>query len=259
MNNYKNQNITEIVMNFSKDLIEKVDGLVKMIILFGSYARNENNEKSDIDLLIIVDDVNPDYKNTMVSFYYDNLNKILSSKEEYKKLHVTTITLSIFYDGILKGDPLILNILRIGEPIIDPAGFFSAFKELLKAGKIKHTEESILELKNKYKIENDYIYLNLFKTLESIYLSALYLSQYILIRNKIEEIEPEKIYSSLKRLFKNKKIDQKYAEVFKELYKYVKESSKDIKLLKFDKVIELYNKYKELEKILLKLDINSKK
>jgi len=44
-------------LNFSKDLIEKVDGLVKSIVLFGSYAENKETEKSDIDLLIIIDDI----------------------------------------------------------------------------------------------------------------------------------------------------------------------------------------------------------
>lgn len=247
------EDVSNIILNFSKDLIEKVDGLIKFIVLFGSYARNENKEDSDIDLLIVVDDVNPEFKNTSISFYYDNLNEILKSKEEYKKLHITTLTLSVFYDGVLKGDPLIINTLRVGIPIIDTLGFFKSLQELLKLGKIKNTEEAVLELKNKYNIEKNLIMVNLYKTLESIYLSILYLSQYLLLKNNIDTIEPEKIYEELKKILKDNGISNKEADTFKELYEYVKSCAKNSSLLDFEKVLDLYYKSEDLEKILLNI------
>ncbi|AMD29771.1 hypothetical protein Nps_01575 [Candidatus Nanopusillus acidilobi] len=104
-------NSNDIILNFSKDLIEKVDGLVKSIVLFGSYAENKENEKSDIDLLIIVDDIYAQDLNITVPFYFDNLNKLLAD-EKYKKIHVTTLTLSKFWEMILNGDPLVFGYIK---------------------------------------------------------------------------------------------------------------------------------------------------
>ena len=51
------QNIDAI----KKDVMDSVSGLygnhLKKIILFGSYARNDSNEESDIDFLVITDNV----------------------------------------------------------------------------------------------------------------------------------------------------------------------------------------------------------
>ena len=71
--------IFNILIDFSKELIDKVDGLVKAIVLFGSYSQNKENEKSDIDILIVVDDIYAKDLNITVPFYFDNLNKILAN------------------------------------------------------------------------------------------------------------------------------------------------------------------------------------
>ena len=43
----------------------------------------------------------------------------------------------------MRGDPIILNILRHGEAMVDVAGFFNPIKHLLIQGKIKATPEAI--------------------------------------------------------------------------------------------------------------------
>lgn len=238
------ENITEIIFNFSKDLLEKVDGLVKFIVLFGSTARKENKEDSDIDILIVIDDITPEYKLTDISFYNENLRKILSSKEEYKKIHPITIPLSTFYEGILKGDPLIINAIRIGFPIIDPSGFFSTLKELLKLGKIKYTEEAIEELKRKNKLLEDSFNASLFKFLENIYLATLYIAQYYLSKNGSENLEPENIPEELKKL----KVNEKAIDYFKKLYEYIKKCSRNLEIIDINKVFEFYEGYYEFKK-----------
>lgn len=155
-------NFNDIILNFSKDLIEKVDGLVKSIVLFGSYAENKENEKSDIDLLIIVDDIYAQDLNITVPFYFDNLNKLLAD-EKYKKIHVTTLTLSKFWEMILNGDPLVLDILRKGEPIIDPAGIFGSLKKMLENGLIKTSPEYLEIMKKRAEEGINYANLMLIK------------------------------------------------------------------------------------------------
>jgi len=185
-------NFNDIILNFSKDLIEKVDGLVKSIVLFGSYAENKESEKSDIDLLIIIDDIYAKDLNITVPFYFDNLNKLLAD-EKYKKIHVTTLTLSKFWEMILNGDPLVLDILRKGEPIIDPAGIFGSLKKMLENGLIKTSPEYLEIMKKRAEEGINYANLMLIKAFESLYNSVVTISQYYLIKNNINIYSPEDI------------------------------------------------------------------
>jgi len=197
-------NFNDIILNFSKDLIEKVDGLVKSIVLFGSYAENKENEKSDIDLLIIIDDVYAQDLNITVPFYFDNLNKLLAD-EKYKKIHVTTLTLSKFWEMILNGDPLVLDILRKGEPMIDPAGIFGSLKKMLENGLIKTSPEYLEIMKKRAEEGINYANLMLIKAFESLYNSVITISQYYLIKNNINVYSPEDILNKFEELKKKKK------------------------------------------------------
>ena len=241
-------NFNDVILNFSKDLIEKVDGLVKSIVLFGSYVENKENEKSDIDLLIIIDDVYAKDLNITVPFYFDNLNKILAD-EKYKKIHVTTLTLSKFWEMILNGDPLVLDILRKGEPIIDPAGIFGSLKKMLENGLIKTSPEYLEIMKKRAEEGVNYANLMLIKAFESLYNSVVTISQYYLIKNNINIYSPEDILNKFEELKKKRKISSEVYNYYKKVYEYMKKiehreiRNVDLDLLK--EFLDGFEKYKE--------------
>ncbi len=241
-------NFNDIILNFSKDLIEKVDGLVKSIVLFGSYVENKENEKSDIDLLIIIDDVYAKDLNITVPFYFDNLNKILAD-EKYKKIHVTTLTLSKFWEMILNGDPLVLDILRKGEPIIDPAGIFGSLKKMLENGLIKTSPEYLEIMKKRAEEGINYANLMLIKAFESLYSSVVTISQYYLIKNNINIYSPEDILHKFEELKKKRKISSEVYNYYKRVYEYMKKiEHREIRNVDLDLLKEFLNgfeKYKE--------------
>jgi len=241
-------NFNDIILNFSKDLIEKVDGLVKSIVLFGSYVENKENEKSDIDLLIIIDDVYAKDLNITVPFYFDNLNKILAD-EKYKKIHVTTLTLSKFWEMILNGDPLVLDILRKGEPIIDPAGIFGSLKKMLENGLIKTSPEYLEIMKKRAEEGINYANLMLIKAFESLYNSVVTISQYYLIKNNINIYSPEDILNKFEELKKKRKISSEVYNYYKRVYEYMKKiEHREIKNIDLDLLKEFldgFEKYKE--------------
>jgi len=241
-------NFNDIILNFSKDLIEKVDGLVKSIVLFGSYAENKENEKSDIDLLIIVDDIYAQDLNITVPFYFDNLNKLLAD-EKYKKIHVTTLTLSKFWEMILNGDPLVLDILRKGEPIIDPAGIFGSLKKMLENGLIKTSPEYLEIMKKRAEEGINYVNLMLIKAFESLYNSVVTISQYYLIKNNINVYSPEDILNKFEELKRKRKISSEVYNYYKEVYEYMKKiEHKEVKNIDLDllkELLEEFEKYKE--------------
>jgi predicted nucleotidyltransferase len=241
-------NFNDIILSFSKDLIEKVDGLVKSIVLFGSYVENKENEKSDIDLLIIIDDIYAKDLNITVPFYFDNLNKILAD-EKYKKIHVTTLTLSKFWEMILNGDPLVLDILRKGEPIIDPAGIFGSLKKMLENGLIKTSPEYLEIMKKRAEEGINYANLMLIKAFESLYNSVVTISQYYLIKNNINIYSPEDILNKFEELKKKRKISSEVYNYYMKVYEYMKKiehreiRNVDLDLLK--EFLEEFEKYKE--------------
>jgi predicted nucleotidyltransferase len=241
-------NFNDTILNFSKDLIEKVDGLVKSIVLFGSYVENKENEKSDIDLLIIIDDVYAKDLNIIVPFYFDNLNKILAD-EKYKKIHVTTLTLSKFWEMILNGDPLVLDILRKGEPIIDPAGIFGSLKKMLENGLIKTSPEYLEIMKKRAEEGINYANLMLIKAFEGLYNSVVTISQYYLIKNNINIYSPEDILNKFEELKKKRKISSEVYNYYKKVYEYMKKiehreiRNVDLDLLK--EFLDGFEKYKE--------------
>jgi predicted nucleotidyltransferase len=100
------QNILEEV----KDALQKLykDNLVE-IILYGSYARNDFNENSDIDLLIVLDKLDSAGKqidNIVDSIYDINLkyNTLISvmpiSNDDYRSLN-SPLLLNVRKEGVL--------------------------------------------------------------------------------------------------------------------------------------------------------------
>jgi len=210
------EKILSLIIDFSNELINKVDGLIRAIVLFGSYSKGEETEKSDIDLLIIVDDVYNKWDSVTSTFYYDNLNQILS-QEKFKRLHVNTLTLSVFWDMVRNGDPLVINIIRSGKALIDPFGLFGSLKKLLQMGRIAPSAEAIEMAK--IRVENSLrnYKLNLIKAFESIYLVFINSAQYYLMKKGYSFIGPEEILDALRKEFGNKEIVIWYEEVLKKM------------------------------------------
>jgi len=119
-------------LNALKDKIVKIaleNDFITGIILFGSIARNEENEKSDIDLLIL-------WENLKVEDSYSYIYKIFSKRFPYKSLTIIDMEYSSFFN-IKKATPLYLNIIWDGFIIYDKHGklhdFISKIRKELKA------------------------------------------------------------------------------------------------------------------------------
>ncbi len=133
----------EIAMNFAAKAQQKFDKLVKASILFGSQAKNNSTAKSDIDIILIVDDASIDWDLELISWYREELGKLIASQNYAKDLHINTIKLTTWWQDLIHGDPVVMNILRYGEALIDVGGFFDPIKALLLQGKIKSTPEAV--------------------------------------------------------------------------------------------------------------------
>lgn len=114
---------------------------LKAVVLFGSTARGEKTvSERDIDILMIINDLTIILNPEVVSAYRVIVEKTASNIS--RRLHITTLKLTNFWDYLRNGDPLIINMLRDGVALHD-VGFFMPAQSLLFQGRIRPTKESI--------------------------------------------------------------------------------------------------------------------
>ncbi len=133
----------DIAMEFAMSVHQKFDKLVKASVLFGSQAKHSATASSDIDIILVIDDASINWDIELVAWYREELAKIISSSKYENELHINTVKLTTWWQDLLYGDPVIINILRYGEALIDSGGFFLPIKALLAQGKIRSTPEAV--------------------------------------------------------------------------------------------------------------------
>lgn len=126
---------------FAGRLKEELGDFMKAAILFGSAARAEKSPyEKDIDILIVVNDLTLIVSPEVIEAYRIITEKVASGVS--RRMHITTLKMSTFWDYMRSGDPVSINMLRDGVPLYD-SGFFEPMQVLLFQGRIRPTEESI--------------------------------------------------------------------------------------------------------------------
>jgi predicted nucleotidyltransferase/uncharacterized protein (UPF0332 family) len=132
-----------IAMDFAEAVHKKFGNMIKATVLFGSQSKNTAGPSSDIDIIVIVDDAVINWDMEMTAWYREELYKIVRKQKHHKELHINTIRLTTWWEDLLHGDPVVINILRYGEALMDIGSFFNPIKALLIKGKIKSTPEAV--------------------------------------------------------------------------------------------------------------------
>ncbi len=132
----------DFAKKFALEMHKELGDFVKAVILFGSTAREEKPlyGERDIDVLVIINDLTLIMSNEVIQAYRV-ITENTASKTS-KRMHITTLKMTSFWDYIRNGDPIAINMLRDGVPLYD-AGFFEPVQQLLFQGRIRPTKESI--------------------------------------------------------------------------------------------------------------------
>lgn len=135
----------DIAIDFAEKVQKKFDRIVKASVLFGSQTTAKNNATSgsDIDIVLIIDDASIEWDLELISWYREELGKLIAAQKYSHELHINTVKLTTWWEDLLHGDPVVVNMLRYGEALIDYGGFFNPLKSLLAQGKIKSTPEAV--------------------------------------------------------------------------------------------------------------------
>jgi len=206
-----------IAKEFSDKLKKELGDFLATVAVFGSSARKKTHEKSDIDVLVITDDVSFPITEVMVEGYriiVENLIRNISMK-----LHVTSMTLTAFWDHVKAGDPVTVNILRDGIALLD-SGMFNPLQTLLKQGRIRPSEESVW----RYFGRSPKTILNsrwhLLQANLDLYWAVIDSAHAALMRANQIPTAPEHVADLLEKVYvKPKILEKKYVETMRKFYR----------------------------------------
>jgi predicted nucleotidyltransferase len=211
--NYHIENL-RVVREFSKKLIEEMKSLVKGIVLFGSNTKETLDKDSDIDLMIVLDNVSVFVTDELREAYRVIVNNLVNSS---KKLHVMTVNFSDLWDMARKSDPVLVNILRSGVPIYD-TNLVEPLQYLLEIGRIKPSLETV----NNYMARSQTLLEDTQKHLEDalmdLYYSVVDMVHATLMLEGEMPPSPKEMPEVFRRVFKKKKLEKHYksiAEVYR--------------------------------------------
>lgn len=209
----------DISMDFAEKIVKKFDTLVKAVILFGSTAKSKAGPGSDIDIIIIVDDATIKFDEKFTMWYREELSKIISDNPYKSDLHINTIKVTTWWEDLIKSDPVVVNIIRYGEPLLDVGGFFLPLKALLHEGKIRPTPESIYNILNRVPGHIVRSRMSEMNAVEGCYWAYVECSQALLMAINVVPPSPEHVPELLdqhfiKKGFLKKNILKDYSEIY---------------------------------------------
>jgi hypothetical protein len=143
--------VEHIVKRFADAIRNELGELVLSVVWFGSAVKGKFVEGkrslreealfgSDIDLLLLFDDMIHVLSPEVITAYRVVTEKTAASVS--KRLHITTMPITKFWDYSLKGDPILINMLRDGNPVFD-SGCFGMAKQMLHSRKIAPGKEIV--------------------------------------------------------------------------------------------------------------------
>ncbi len=245
----------DIAMDFATKVYKKFNKIIKAVILFGSAVKQTAVTGSDIDIIIIIDDVTINWDQELTAWYRQELEKLIKSNPYQSGLHINTIKLSTWWEDLMRGDPVVLNILRYGEAMIDFAGFFNPLKYLLVKGKIKSTPEAIYSALQRAPMHIARSKLAELNAIDGLFWSMVDSAHAALIAENVPPASPEHIPGDLKENFVNAgKLKMKYVIWYRDLLVLHKKISHgEIKNLKGIEIDAWQEKAEEFLEVMAKL------
>jgi len=209
----------EIAYDFATKVYNHLGRVIKSIVLFGSAAKGIAEPRSDIDIIIIIDDCSIQWDEELIAWYREELGKLVRKNNYGKQLHINTVKLSTWWDEMMRGEPVVVNIIRWGEPLIDFGGFFNPLKVLLAQGRIKTTPEMIYITLGRAPDHMLRSKANLIASLEGLYWAFVDASHAALIAAKVSPPSPEHVPAMMKEYLVEKNLlKRRYLDWYKEIY-----------------------------------------
>ena len=212
---YNNDDI-RLAKVFTDRSKEEFGEFLKAVILFGSVAKNTTTtEKSDIDLLILVDDLTFNFSEELIESYKIIVERLIADISF--KLHITSMTITSFWEYVKAGDPVAINILRDGHSLYDQ-GFFDPLQALLKRGRIRPSEESIWNYYGRAPRTLTNSHWHILQATLDLYWAVIDSAHAALMRAGEVPPSPEHVADFMEKVLVPKGLDKKYVSMMREFY-----------------------------------------
>jgi uncharacterized protein (UPF0332 family)/predicted nucleotidyltransferase len=137
------KNDIDLAYQFARKVHKEFGTFLRAVVLFGSTTEMKHGQEKptgDIDILMVVDDVTYFLTPEVVETYRIVVQKMIVNTS--KRLHVTTLKFTSFWEYVRIGDPIGINMIRNGVALLD-TGFFYPLQLLLHQGRLRPTPEAV--------------------------------------------------------------------------------------------------------------------
>ena len=247
--------LSEISGKYLMPAIEKSKGKIKAVWIYGSSARGEAKKGSDIDVMVILDDVE---KKITAKDADDVMAEFRKFSEQAKKdgwiLHFQRPrTLTAWWDLLRSGEPWALTGMKDCYVVYDPAGFVEPIKRLLNEGRMSATRERAMELMKRVYSRKEELNRIRDEIASEILLAMVESAQAVLMYMGRPPASPDSISRELKKLAKKGMIDEKYHLYYATFYKMCKSSERSGRPIELEELEEQMEKAKEFLKAMEEL------
>lgn len=138
MNEEQRQQIEELC----EPLKDEIGPYLKAIVIYGSAARKERVEGSDIDILVLVDDTRPEFDKTVYSRAKNLVKQVEDEAPDELDLHFQPPKpLSSWWDLLISGEPWAVTSMKDAQPVYDSSDYVTLTQRLLEDGEMHGTQE----------------------------------------------------------------------------------------------------------------------
>ncbi|MFH0948999.1 MAG: nucleotidyltransferase domain-containing protein [Candidatus Aenigmatarchaeota archaeon] len=253
----------KLAEQFKEEVMKKYKNIIKAVVLFGSLVRGDFHEKSDIDMLVIVDDtvarLTPEMKDRLddeLYFIAKKINENITVQPAW--------TLTEFWDMARIGHPLLYTIVRDGWALYD-TGFFIPIRKLLEFGKIPATLEAVEKfMETAPQKINRVETAKLYMIAEDLYYAMLNSSQAVLMYLGMNPSSPKHTPAEVKEhLVDQKLLEENYLADLERVIDFRKKVEhkeiKDVTGTELDEMIQKAKSYvSRMEQLLLQLQKKKK-
>ncbi len=211
----------KIAREFSKEILKEFNELVRAIVLFGSNTHDTLKKNSDIDVMIVLDNVSV-FVSPELREAYSIITKKLNASVGKNKIHIMTMNLSDLWDMCRRGDPVMINVLRYGLPIFD-RDLIEPLQYLLEIGRIRPTRESIYNYMARSQTLLDETNKHIQSGVLDLYYSLIDMVHATLMSFGKAPPSPKEMPKIFVKTFKNNKKLSAYSKDIDEIYKIGKD------------------------------------
>ena len=249
----------KLTLDLSKKLKTELNDLLKGVIFFGSAVRGDAVKGSDIDVLLLINDLKFVFSEEVIEsmrVIIENVSSKISTK-----FHITTMYISTFWDHVRLADPIIVNILRDGVSVYDE-GFFEPAQFLLESGQIRPTQEAVWSYYLRAPKTLKSAEKKLLSTIVDMYWAVIDASHAVLMHIDLVPPAPHHVADMLEKYYvENKLLEKKYVLILRKLYDLAKNIGHEKVLSSNGKELDVLflESHEFVKRMKLLLDIESSK